>query len=80
MNTVQGHFHEKFQINYWGNSLGLYWDMHVGCLVNDDSMAFNYNNTNLKRPIIGCGVILDGQPRLCPMVLDKKGRWIGKVK
>ena len=79
MSTVQGHFHEKFYIDYWANPNGLYWQMQVGCLVNDKSMAFNYNNTNLKRPIVGTGIILDGHPRLLPMVLDKHGRWTGKL-
>ena len=80
MKCVQGHYHEKFEIIYWANSLGLYWDMRVGCLVDDNSLAFAYNNTNLKRPIIGCGVIIEGQPKLIPMILNKRGRWIGKLK
>ena len=80
MKTVQGHYHEKFEIIYWANPTGLYWDMRVGCLVHDASRAFAYNNTNLQRPIIGTGIILDGQPKLMPMILDKRGRWIGKLK
>lgn len=79
MSVVQGHFHEKFCIEYWGNPLGLYWSMQVACLVEDSTLAFNYNKTNLKRPIIGCGVILNGHPKLEPMVLGKNGRWIGKL-
>lgn len=80
MNTVQGHYHEKFEIIRWSNTLGTYWDLRVGCLVDDHSLAFNYNNTNLKRPSIGTGIILDGEPRLLPLIMDKKGRWIGKLK
>lgn len=80
MNCVQGHYHEKFEVIYWANSLGLYWDMRVGCLIDDDSMAFAYNNTNLKRPIIGTGIIIEGQPKLIPMILDRRGKWIGKLK
>ena len=79
MSTVQGHFHERFEVFYWANPNGLYWDMRVGCLINDKEMAFNYNNTNLKRPLIGCGIILDGHPRLLPMVLNKNGRWNKKL-
>jgi len=79
MSTVQGHYHERMEIIYWANPNGLYWDMRVGCLIHDKSLAFNYNNTNLKRPLIGTGVIIDGQPKLHPMVLDKKGKWIGKI-
>ncbi len=79
MSSIQGHFHEKFSINYWGNSLGLYWQAFTGCLVNDKSLAMSYNNTNLKRPIIGSLIILDGWPRLIPLVMNEKGRWIKKL-
>jgi len=80
MATVNGHYHEQFTVQYWANPICLYWSMVVGCLVDDKSLAFEYNNTNLKRPIIGCGIILDGQPKLLPMVLNKNGRWIGELK
>ena len=79
MSVVQGHFHEKFCIEYWGNPLGLYWSMQVGCLVDDSALAFNYNKTNMKRPLIGVGIVLDGHPKLEPMVLGKDGRWIKRL-
>jgi hypothetical protein len=69
MSCVQGHYHEKFNVQYWGNSLGLYFSMQVGCLIDDDSLAFAYNNVNLKRPVIGTGLIVDGYPVLEPMPL-----------
>ena len=69
MSCVQGHYHEKFGINYWGNSLGLYFSMQVGCLIDDKSLAFAYNNVNLKRPVIGTGLIIDGVPILEAMPL-----------
>jgi hypothetical protein len=75
MSVVQGHHHEKFEIRYWANSLGLYWGMFVGCMIEDDSLAFRYNKTNLKRPLIGCGVIVNGIPQLIPMILSPGGRW-----
>ena len=77
MCAVQGHYHEKFSISYWGNATGLYWALQSACLIDDDSLAFAYNNINLKRPIIGTSVIVDSHPRLEPMVLDNSGRWIG---
>ena len=79
MNAVQGHYHEKFEIFYWSSPQGLFWDMRVGCLVDDKSLAMAYNNTNIKRPIIGCGIIIDGHPKLLPMIQDKKGRWTGEL-
>lgn len=76
MCAVQGHYHEGFKIEYWGNPIALYWAMQAGCLIDDKSYAFNYNNVNLKRPIIGTGLIIDSQPILEPMVLSSDGRWI----
>lgn len=76
MCAVQGHFHESFKIDYWGNPTGLYWGMQCGCLIDDDTMAFNYNNVNIKRPIIGTGLVIDSMPVLEPMII-KDGRWIG---
>lgn len=79
MNAVQGHAHSKFQIEYLANPEKLYWDMHVGCLADDKSLALGYNKTTLARPIVGVGVIINGLPKLIPMVLKKGGRWIGKL-
>lgn len=79
MNVCQGHFHSSFNIQYWANPLGLYWSMQVGCLIDDDSMAFSYNKTTLGRPLIGVGIIIKGQPKLIPMILNKKGRWIKEI-
>jgi hypothetical protein len=69
MSCVQGHFHEQFRTEFWANPLGLYFSMQVGCLIDDDSYAFAYNNVNLKRPIIGTGLIIDSKPVLEPMQL-----------
>ena len=54
--------------------------MRCGCLIDDKSLAYEYNKTTLDRPIIGSSVIIDGQPKLIPMIMDKSGRWIGKIK
>lgn len=79
MSSVQGHFHSKFSINYWANSRGLYFDLVVGCLIDPKSEAFAYGANSVDRPIIGTAIILDGYPRLLPMVLDGRGRWIGRL-
>lgn len=79
MSFVQGHHHEKFSLEYWGNPHGLYWAMTIGCLIDDKALAFNYNKVNLKRPVIGTGAAINGQGKLFPMVLDNKGRWVGKL-
>jgi len=79
MSTVQGHFHEKFELVYHGNGERLNFGMTVGCLIDDNSMAFAYNKVFPKRPVIGCGMILDSQPHLIPLVMNSKGRWNGRV-
>lgn len=76
---VQGHHHESFEIQYWGNPNALLFGMTVGCLVDSKSLAMAYNKNNLRRPVIGCAVIVDSIPILIPMVLNNKGRWIGKI-
>jgi len=74
---VQGHHHELFNIQYWGNPNALLFGMTVGCLVDPKSLALAYNKNNLRRPVIGCAMIVSSIPQLCPMILDRKGRWRG---
>ena len=69
MSHVCGHFHESFGVKYWANPNGLFFAMNSGCLIDDSSYAFAYNNTNLKRPIIGTSLIIDGVPILEAMPL-----------
>jgi hypothetical protein len=79
MSFVQGHFHSQFNIQYWGCKQGLYFALTVGCLIDPKSMAFNYGKNFSKRPIIGMAVIVNGQPILIPMVLDRNGAWVGRL-
>ena len=79
MPVIQGHFHTSFDIQYVSSPNRLLWSMTVGCLIDKKSLAFAYDKTNYVRPILGCGVVINGQPQLVPMILDKKGRWIKKL-
>ena len=76
---IQGHHHSTFEIVYHGTSRALAWGMSVGCLIDDESLAFAYNRNSIKRPTIGCAIVINGQPKLLPMVLAKGGRWTGFV-
>lgn len=69
MSCVQGHYHNSFNIQYWSSPLELHWSMQVGCLVDDKSLAMAYNKLTVNRPIIGCGLIIDGVPVLEAMKL-----------
>ena len=79
MSAVQGHYHTKFLISYWANPDNLFFAMNVGCLINQKSMAFNYAKNFKTRFILGCGIIINGVPRLLPMVLNNNGDWIKKL-
>lgn len=78
MNAIQGHYHEKAYVGYWANPNGLFWGLQAGCLINDSTYAFNYNNCNIKRPIISTALIIDSMPVLEPMILDQNGDWVGE--
>jgi hypothetical protein len=69
MSHVCGHYHESFAIKYWSTPRGLYWGVNAGCLIDRKSLAFAYNNVNLKRPVIGTALIIDGVPVLEAMPL-----------
>lgn len=77
--VVQGHYHEDFRIGFCNSPNGLIWGMNVGCLIDDEELAFEYNKINLLKPILGTGIVRKGVPMLIPMKLDKKGNWDGKV-
>ena len=76
MSAVQGHYHTKFLVSWWANPDNLFFAMNVGCLINQKSMAFNYAKNFKTRFILGCAVIIDGYPKLLPMVLNSRGSWI----
>ena len=74
---VVGHEHGLFGAEYGASSQRLYWGAHTGCLIDKDALAFAYGKHSLKKPIIGCLVVLDGKPFNIPMLLNSRGRWVG---
>lgn len=78
-NLVVGHSHGSFSIEYSASSASLYWGMYSGCLIDKDALAFAYGKETLRKPIIGCSVILQGRPVLIPMILNSNGKWIGRI-
>lgn len=78
--TIQGHYHGTFGIEYFADTEFLRWSMTVGCLIDHDSPAFNYSRySTANKPIIGCGAIIENEPRLIKMQLKKSGRWNGLI-
>ena len=79
MNSIQGHYHSKCYINYWASPIGLYWDMNVGSMADDKHLAMKYGWNSVEKSIMNCGILINGIPRLQPMVLDRRGNWIGRL-
>ena len=79
MSAVAGHYHSLYGCRFYGNSLGLYYGLQCGCLIDPQALGFKYNKLQKARPVIGTAVIINGIPILEPMILDKKGHWIGKL-
>lgn len=79
-NSIQGHHHSKFGIEYSQGTLQIRWSMTVGCLIDTEHPAFNYaRGATLNRPVIGCGAIINDHPVLIPMRLNKKNEWTGEL-
>jgi metallophosphoesterase superfamily enzyme len=77
---VQGHYHGKCEITWHRTSTSERFNMFVGCLVDEYSMAMAYGRNNLPKPIHNVGIIdKNGMPHNVRMILDKKGRWVGHL-
>lgn len=79
VNFIQGHHHTEFCIKYFNTGRKILFGMTVGCLINRNSLAFAYAKNNVLPQMLGCGIIIDGQPKLLPLVENKNGRWNGKI-
>jgi len=78
MSYCSGHWHSTFDLQFHGTSEFLHFGLIIGCMIDPHSIAFDYGKKRImKRPILGCGGIVDGHPRLFPMQLGKDGRWNG---
>lgn len=77
--TVIGHIHSEAGIQYLANSKHLIYGFNVGCGIDKDAYAFRYGTLFKKKPVLGCGVVIDGLPIFIPMRLNKRGRWIGRL-
>jgi hypothetical protein len=78
MSVAQGHYHSRFEVQYWNNGRTQCFALTAGCLIDDTSPAFDYNKDDVLRPILGAVMFIDGVPQLIPMKL-RKGRWTGKL-
>lgn len=77
--VVQGHYHEDFRVGYFNSPTGLIWGANIGCLLDDEELAFEYNKINPLRPVLGTLIVEYGVPRLIPMITDENGNWNGRI-
>ena len=67
---VQGHFHSKAGIEFYANATDRIFGMQVGCGMDWKHAQMEYAVKFSAKPIIGCGIVLDGTtPIFEPMLL-----------
>lgn len=67
VNVIQGHHHSKAGVQYRKSRVQELWGMAVGCLVDNESFAFAYGDKSKMKPMIGCGLVLNGIPHFVPL-------------
>ena len=72
--TVTGHNHSNAGISATATDDLLVWGMAVGCGVDAKHLAFAYGKHFAKKPIIACGIVIDGEPVIEYMDLGSKVR------
>lgn len=65
--TVFGHLHSQAGVHYFRNRDHELWSMCVGCLIDEQSYAFDYGREMKARPILGCGLVTNGVPQFVPL-------------
>jgi predicted phosphodiesterase len=67
--TVIGHYHSACGIWYQAGPTAKIWGMNVGCGLDRNHYSMQYGSAFLKKPILACGVVVDGNPFIETMSL-----------
>lgn len=59
--TVIGHFHAQAGVSWWANEKHRIFGMSVGCGVDAKKLQFEYGVKFPAKPILGCGVVINGK-------------------
>lgn len=79
MPTVQAHCHTVSGVDYLAGPNDRIFGMSTGCGINLKSYAFRYGIQNRRKPIISCGVVIDGRYAfVIPMELGSKVKYLKK--
>ena len=71
MSVCMGHVHSTAGIKWMASPQKRWFGMDVGCGVDDKKYAFAYGKNNKKKSVLGCGVVIDGNPYYEIMWLEK---------
>lgn len=67
MNVVIGHIHSSPGVTYHAAKYKKIWALNCGWGGDQVAYAFKYAKTSRSKAVLGCGVILDGEPHFIPM-------------
>ena len=59
--TVIGHLHTVMNTRFLASFKDLIFGMSVGCGIDHSKYAFAYGKENTRKPVIACGVVLNGE-------------------
>lgn len=68
---VMGHTHTYAGLTFHSNYRDRVFGLNVGCLIDTKSYAFNYGRDFPVKPVLGCGVVIDGYPMFVPMKIGR---------
>ena len=60
ISTIIGHLHAHAGIVHLRTEEQSFYGMNVGCLIDTEAYAFAYGKYARSKPVLGCGVVLDG--------------------
>ena len=60
--VVMGHCHSQAGVRWSAGPDRIVFGMDTGCGVNPKHPAMRYGRNLVKRPVLGCGVVIDGTP------------------
>lgn len=66
INTVMGHIHSHSYVRYTQSYKDTLWAMQLGWGGDNSAYVFEYGKTFANKPILNCGVVLDGTPQIIP--------------
>lgn len=67
MSTVIGHLHADSGLLFYNSGKKTIFGLNVGCGIDPKAYAFAYGKDCRKKPVLSCGVVIDGEPHLIRM-------------